>query len=126
MRTDAHKVRASIDCDETLNLDVFIARANAVTNYVASKDTAGVLAANGLLEPIETILACHYYRLRDPQYSAKATGGASGSFVTTDYWEEAKRLDVTGTLAAMEKGNHVQIIWMGTPKSEQPYYWDVN
>ena len=125
-RTNANAVRAVIECDPAITLDQFIETANALTDYVASQDTDGILSTK-MLKQIETYLAAHYYSLRDPQYKSKTVGDASGVYQDRNWWDEAKRLDLTGTLAAMEEGvQEAKIIWLGQSVAEEADYWDRN
>lgn len=133
-RTTAAAVRAALldNYDAENNLDSFILTANAMTDYVASRDTAGIMSA-ALLERIECYLACHFYCVADPMYSSKSTSGASGSFhgqtreglASTTYGLQAVDLDLTKTLAKLRKeseegGRRIPSIrWLGKPPSEQ-------
>lgn len=110
-RATVTEVRKLIpDVSKKIDLVPFIRRANAITNYVVTKDISGLLT-DELLYEIETNLAAHYYAKTDQQYSAKSTGGASGTFqgqtgMGFDYspWgQDAKSLDVTGTLAMLDE-----------------------
>lgn len=135
LRTDPTRVRNVIqtlpDLDPSFAIDV----ANALTNYVASKDTAGVLTTELLLE-IETYLAAHFYALRDQAYRSKSTGAASATFQgvsgkrleATDWGQQAIALDITGTLEKVNAGakNKASAYWLGQPVSQQVDYWDRN
>jgi hypothetical protein len=123
IRTNDEAVRAAIETSSTINTAPFIKRANALTNYVASRDTAGLLTAELLFE-IETNLAAHFYARRDPQFRSKSTGGASGQFQgqsgmgleATDWGQDAILLDITGTLNEMNSGrSKASLLWLGTP-----------
>lgn len=117
-RTDPDAVRAVIRTDPSIDLTEHIDTAHDLTNYIASKDTDNVLGS-GLLKRIETFLAAHYYSLVDPTETAKTTGDASDTYVERNWWEEAKKLDVTGTLAALGTKRKVQFYWLGKPPSQQ-------
>ena len=132
VRTNDDLVRASIDVSSTLNLAAFIRRANALTDYVVSKDSNSVLTTALLLE-IETCLACHFCARRDPQYREKNTGKAGAVFQgksgmrldSTDWGQDAITLDVTGTLAGLNAGKRkASVTWLGLPPSEQTDVWD--
>lgn len=128
-RTNPTAVRAVIEVDTRYesSLTSAIARAHKLTNHIANKDTTGTLEAVDLLEDIETLLAAHYYSLRDPQYKSRSVGQASGVFNERDWWKEAQNLDITGTLASMVAGNKkAGIIWLGMTETEQTDYWDRN
>lgn len=123
-RTKPEFVRAVIEVPADVDLTHHIKTANTVVNYVVSQDTAGILNAQ-LQESIETYLAAHYYSLLDPQYVSKSTGSASGTFNKRDWWEEAKKLDLTGTLAGLG-GVTASFDWLGKGDNEEVDYWDRN
>ena len=131
-RTNEVAVRAIIDDDSAVDVAAFIDTAVAVTDYVASQDSAGILTT-ALLFQIETYLAAHFYEHLDPQYTSKVTGDAEGRFqgefgvgLDSSKWgQTAKRMDVTGTLASMDRGKRaVTVSWLGKPPSEQIDYVD--
>ena len=104
-------------------LGPFITQANTLTNRLSARDTKQILTPADLAQ-IELMLACHYYSLRDPRYSSKSTGGASGSFqgqgggstgvAGNDYWIQACQLDETGFLARLSRTVHqVGCAWGG-------------
>ena len=122
-RVTPEDVRAIVETDEGTALDSFISTANALTDFLASKDVDGVIPAV-LLAEIERYLAAHYYSLLDPLYRSKSTGGASGTFQGTDgmglnsthYGQNAIALDPTGRLLSLSKGSPVaKVAWLGTP-----------
>lgn len=131
-RTTEPEVRAIISADDALPLGSFIDTASAVVDYVVSKDTGGALTT-AMLVQIEKYLAAHLYEYRDPAYASKGEGGASASFqgqfgmgLDSNKWGQmAKRLDVTGTLASMDRTKHVVgVEWLGKAPSEQTDYVD--
>lgn len=122
IRTNDEAVRAVLDTDAAINVAPFIKTANSLTNYVARRDAAGLLDAEALRQ-IETYLAAHFYALKDPQFRSKSTGGASGQFQgqsgmgldATDWGQQAKLLDYTGTLNSLATGRaRVGAAWLGT------------
>jgi hypothetical protein len=134
-RATANDVRAAVPVLEGASLDQYIETANALTSYIASKDSGSILTST-LLRKIETYLAAHYYALFDPQYASKATDGASGNFIVgqsgqglnaTHWGQQAIALDLTGTLADIAQGGAtIDITWLGQPVNEQVDYWDKN
>lgn len=123
MRTTPGKVRDTIVVPDTTDLTTVMTRANTVTDLV---EAAG-LSNTALLLEIETLLAAHYYSLKDPLYKSKQTGKSSGSFMDRDLWAEAKKLDPTGTLEGMEDNNGpVTLEWLGLKTHEQTDYQDRN
>lgn len=126
-RTNAAAVGAVIELNPALQPTEAINRANRITNVIAGKDVGGALAASGLLLDIETLLAAHYYSLRDPQYKQRTVGQSSATFNDRNWWDEAKKLDTTGTLANMDEGNKkVDLVWLGLPRSQQTAHRDRN
>jgi len=132
IRTSDQLIRASIETDPDLNLTPFINRANALTDYVASKDSQGVLSV-AMLREIETLLACHFYDRIDHAYAERATGKASGVFQGqygmhldgTKWGQDAITMDVSGTLSKLSKGTiKAQTAWLGKAPSEQTDYVD--
>ncbi len=127
-RTTREAVRAIIETDSNVNVDVFIDTANTLVTYVVTKDTASVLTT-ALLIKIEEYLAAHFYALKDPQYEQKKTDKASATFqgktamgFDSTWWgQTAKRLDVSGTLAILDKEPRAKasLSWLGLPPSEQ-------
>ncbi len=111
--------------DEDLSLTPFIATANALVDWLSSKDAESELTAT-LLDLIEQHLAAHFYTHADKVYSARSEGQASGTFQgqtgmvlsSSDYGQNAMLLDVTGNLADRSKqaetGNVVAgFEWLG-------------
>ena len=121
-RTEAASIRSVIDVRDDVDLEFYMVQAGAVTDLV---EAAG-LTNESLLTLIETLLAAHYYSLKDPSYKSRSVGKASASFVDRDYWAEAKKLDSTGTLAAMDHGLSIDLIWLGQSDSEKTEWQDRN
>lgn len=138
-RVTAVQVQGLIDTDSSLSavewaalVDPFIATATALADYVESKDSDSQLTA-ALLVQIEMYLAAHFYEHLDPQPAREKTGDASADFqgefamgLDSSKWgQTAKRLDVTGTLASLDRTRHrVSVQWLGLAPSEQTDYVD--
>jgi hypothetical protein len=132
-RTTEEQVREIIDTDVSLSIAPFIDQASALTDKVSAADTTGELGTD-LLLMIEKNLAAHFYAFRDPQYTSKSTGGASGSFqgqtglgLNATYWgQTAMLLDVTGYLTELNMATRpkASLTWLGKPPSEQTDYED--
>ena len=125
-------VRLIIDTDADISLIPFIDVATALTDYVASKDSSGVLTTALLLQ-IEKWLAAHFYAIRDPQPQEEKTGDASAvhqgrtdlRLNLTHWGGQAIVLDVTGTLAQLDRTKHrVSVQWLGLAPSAQTVYVD--
>jgi hypothetical protein len=133
LRVTAAEIRAVIDYDDAIPIDAFITAANALTDYVSSQDSDSLLSA-ALLKEIERYLAAHFYESRDPQYTSRSTGGASGNFqgqfktgLESSKWgQHAMVLDVTGTLRNLNDGKQAAptLTWLGLAPSEQTDYID--
>jgi hypothetical protein len=79
----------------------------------------------GLLKHVESLLAAHYYSILDPQAQQKTVGDASDTYPQRDWWKEAVKLDLTGTLASMETGSKkVQLVHLGTSPRFQRHPWE--
>lgn len=133
-RTTDAEVRLVITTDATVDTAQFITTANALTDFVAAEDTSGILNT-ALLKQIETYLAAHFYGVMDQQYRTKKTGDASATFQgkdgmrleSTDWGQQAIAIDVSGTLASINKGNNkLSLSWLGTIDSAAQDYWDRN
>lgn len=126
-------LRALCQTSTSLDLAAFIDVANALMDKVVAADTDSLLGT-ALAKQIEVHLAAHFYSLRDPLYTSKSTGRASGSFqvgsgnglMETAYGRNAVDLDVTGYLRrlTMPQRPKVKSGWLGKPKSEQIDYED--
>lgn len=125
-RTTNSAVSAIVETDSEISLSPFIATATALTDWLVSVDTEGLLTSPLLLQ-IETYLAAHFYSHRDQLYQSKNTGGAGGSFQgqtgmglqSTQYGQTAMMLDVTGNLTSRNEGrrNKIGAYWLGTPRT---------
>ena len=140
IRATQADVQAIIDWQDGTNgpiipLSPFIRQANVLTNWLKGEDSKNELDEDTLTQ-IEVQLAAHFYSVqRDPQYQAKSTDGASGSFTgqtgmfleSTYYGQTAKLLDVTGKLAkrdleAKQGKFKASTTWIGHhDHSEDPY-----
>lgn len=105
------------------DLTGFIDSASALVDQVVSSATSrGITLTTTLLEIIERWLAAHYYAQADPLYMSKSTQGASGSFMgqsalgldSTRYGQQAKRLDISGSLAAFDLNARADLLWLGS------------
>lgn len=125
IRTTEALVRGIIRVNPNIVLTPFIATANSITNFVATRDSSGLLSAE-TLELIERWISAHVYSNRHQLYASKVTGRSSAVFQWktdmylegTTYGQTAIMLDVTGTLAGLGK-KKVSIDWLGIPDSEE-------
>lgn len=126
-RTTEEDVRSVIDADDDKLVRPFIDIANDLVDFIVTQDTDGLLTA-ARQKNIECLLSAHFYAHLDPQYTEKKTGEASAKFQGqygmaldgSDWGQSAKMLDVTGTLAKMEKGfKRPKFAWLGLPPSSQ-------
>jgi hypothetical protein len=101
-----------------------------VDEVVTCAASRSVTLSSTLLELIERWLAAHFYAQSDQLYQSKNTGGAGASFQgqtamglsNTSYGQQAKMLDISGCLAAFDKGTQARMYWLGKPPSSQiPY-----
>ncbi len=132
-RTTQEEVRTIIETDSDLNIAPFLDAANALVDYIVTQDSAGILSAK-LKEQIEKWLAAHFYAIRDLQYKEKKTGDASAIFqgrtgmgFDASLWgQQAKALDITGTLQRLDTKPRpkASLTWVGKPVSEQTDYVD--
>jgi len=132
-RITESEVRAIIDTDSNLSVAPFIDMANALVDKIEDNDSEAIMNAT-LLKLVEKSLAAHFYSRRDPQYTSKPTGGASGSFQgqtgygfdSTLWGQDAKRMDLTGFLTKLDMpgSRKAKMSWLGKPKSEQTDYQD--
>jgi hypothetical protein len=134
-RTTPKLVSEIIQVDPSLQIAPFIRSASALVDWLAAEALTlapPITVAESLLRELETWLAAHLYAHRDQLYTSKSTGGASASFQgqtgmyleSTQYGQTALLLDVTGLLAARNKGivNRVQVAWLGKRRSERVDY----
>ena len=132
-RTSESAVRSIIETDSALTVTPFIDQASVIVDDLVVNDVDSLLSV-ARLELIERNLAAHFYSRRDPQYQSKATAGASATFqgqtgmgYDSTYWgQDAKRLDLTGRLALMDKEPRAKatMVWLGKPPSTQLDYED--
>ena len=124
-RCGEEDVRGIVETDRSISLEPFIrAASNLVDRVEACASRRGVSLTTGQLRDIAAWLAAHFYVHRDPQYTSKSTGSASGSFKTLDYLETAQALDTSGCLRSVMKGNRAGVVWLGKPPSTQVDYRD--
>lgn len=125
------ELRDQVNTDSDIHVGVFIDTANALTDYVADKDSRSLLTT-ALLKQIELHLAAHFYAHRDQEFTEKKSLDASGKFQGqygmglkgTKWGQAAITLDVSGTLASLDSGGGATIEWLGKPPSEQTDYVD--
>lgn len=126
-RVEEKDVLQIIDGDVDTSIGPFIDMATALTDYVSSKDSRG-LVTDALLVQIEKNLAAHYYSMFDPQFASKRTDDSSAKFQgefgmhldATRWGQAAITLDVSGTLRKLSKGVSLgTVTWLGKPRSEQ-------
>lgn len=115
-RTTPEAVRSLVDMKPDIDPQFYIDQAGVVTDLIATADST---LADNRLAFIEALLAAHYYSLKDPLYKSRTVGQASATYFDRNFWEEAKKLDPTGTLSSMETGLEVDIVWLGKPDSER-------
>lgn len=129
-RVTEEQVRELIDSDPKLSVAPFIRGANALTDKVSARDSAGLLTTADLFE-IEINLAAHHYEHRDPQPAEEKTGDARTIHQGMEkidcckWWTAAVTHDETGYLASAKKGKtRATAAWLGLPPSEQTAYVD--
>ena len=123
-RVTPDEVRDIIDTDEDIRIEPFIKMANVMTDQVSAADT-GSLLSSAVLTQIELLLSADAYALREPLITEEESADAKAKYQVTTYWEQAKRLDKTGYLKAIEKGiTPVGITWIGKPTDTQETAYD--
>jgi len=107
-RVTEAEVQAIIDYDPAIaDITPFITAANALVN----EKFAGSGVSAALLKEIERWLSAHYIAIRDPRLRNEKIGDASVTYQgkegmyldATQYGQQAKTLDPTGTLANIGK-----------------------
>ena len=124
-RTSTSRVEGVITTQSSIKLQPCIDAAVALTDYLASKDSDGLLTTDLLLQ-IETYLAAHFYALRDPQAQEEKTldasakwQGETGKGLESTWWgQQTLALDVTGVLARKRAGAE----WLGLAPTDQTDY----
>lgn len=123
--------------DGETDLTAFIAAANALVDWVVSKDTTSELTST-MAERVECFLSCHFYAHSDQVAQSKSVGGSSDSYQgqtgmvlsSTQYGQTAMLLDVTGLLAKRSKEaetglrRKVGVAWLGLVPDDQTDYED--
>ncbi len=121
------------DYDGSRDLTPFIDSASSIVDRVAACATnKGKTLSSTELELIERWLSAHLYMMSDQQYASKSTAGASASFRATGglsldgstYGQTAKIVDHSGCLAAFDKRQTAQLVWLGKAPSDQTDYED--
>lgn len=117
-RTTHELVEGVIEIDSDINLDPFIAVANALVTEIAPD--SGHTEERLIL--IETWLAAHFYTVRDPRPVSERAGSVSVTHQsavalglnTSHYGQTAMTLDTTGRLKALHAGKRVVgVTWLG-------------
>jgi len=131
LRVREDEVRAIIDNDPNISMVPFIEMANALTDHVSSQDSNSILN-DTLLIQIEKNLAAHFYAHRDLQFASHTIEKTSADFQgktgmgldSTLWGQNAKRFDLTGTLARLdtEPRPKASFLWLGLPPSQQTPY----
>lgn len=132
VRTTATAVQAFLEpggeYNGTTDLSTFVNEASLIVDRLAACAAArGLSPSSDLLAVIEARLAAHGYLLSDKAYASESEGGASGTyqgktgmgFDGTYHGQQALRLDWTGCLTAMDKGQTAGLAWLGKRPSEQ-------
>lgn len=123
-RTDQESVRALIEVSIDTDLMPYIQMATDITDIIVRRDTGSLMTLN-LLKHVESLLAAHYYAHLDPQYQSKKAGDAAESYLPRNWWKEAEKLDLTGTLAVMYAGNQsAKLSYLGTRPKLQRNSWN--
>lgn len=135
VRTDPDAVKEILlrhyDTVNVPSLQAFIDTAASLVDYVDTQDTNNILSED-TEELIERWLAAHAYAHGDQLRSQKQTGRASATFQgktgmhleSTQYGQMAMLLDVTGTLAELNKNTKdgkpsASLMWLGSDHSLQ-------
>jgi hypothetical protein len=139
VRTTAELVGAIIEVDEDIPLDPFIGFASTLTDRVERAAELATLLTDDpesdgktraeKLQQIETLLAAHFYTLRDPRAVQEKAGSVAATYqsavtfklFTSHYGQHAMLLDETGTLEAINAGNKtrtVGVTWLGKTPEE--------
>lgn len=133
-------VRGVIDVNRKIKIRPFIGQANRFLNNLMAKCTALAAVDDETLANLEILLAAHYAQLVDPQYTARSTGGASGSFQgqyakyleRTAHGQSAIEQDPSGCLQKWQASMVAQgsreagLTWLGSTESESTDYDDRN
>lgn len=117
------------------DLQQFIDTAVPLVDRVQSKAAAaGDSLTSAELELIERWLAGWAYKMIDQQLQSSSANGVSGSYKgqsgmgleVNNYGQMALRLDRSGTLRALDKGNRASISWGGTEEGSWESYEERN
>jgi hypothetical protein len=135
-RASDDDVRALVDDDASISMNIFIETAAELTDYVESCDTGSTLPSRRL-RLIETYLAAHFYLHRDQDLESEGAGKSQGryrgkadlGFDGSKHGQTAMRMDTTGCLAKLNKQakegtRKIQMSWLGKAPSEQTDYVD--
>jgi len=122
------------DYDSDISLTPMIIAANALTDWVSSKDSESLLSTT-LLQEIERHLAAHVYDATDHELAEETTGNDEGVYTGqfgmgmldgTRHGKLAMMLDISGSLATLNKGGRqkASATWLGKRPSNQTDFAD--
>jgi hypothetical protein len=125
-RTTADMIGKIVEVDLTIDLTPFIDAANLLVTEVCVD--GGAEYSEARLTMIETWLAGHFYRVRDPFAQSESAGGVSASFMgsagmqlqLTKEGQQVLLLDTTGGFAALNsiaqsgRKRRVGALWCGS------------
>ena len=112
---------------------IFIKGASIIVDQMlACASRKGRTVTTAEAEYIECLMAAHLYMMSDKAYASRSTVQASASFQgqtgmgfeSTDYGQQAMRVDPSGCLANIDKRQVAGGAWLGKPPSEQIPYED--
>lgn len=140
VRTTAELVGAIIEVDQDIPLGPFISFASSLCDRVERAAIENDLLSDGpdsddktrneKLQEIETLLAAHFYTLRDPRPVSEGAGPVSATYqsrvdlrlFTSHYGQMACALDETGVLELINSGKSkpktVGLFWGGKTPEE--------
>lgn len=121
--------------DGKRNLQPFIDAATVVVDRVSTLGASrGFSMVSAELEAVERWLSAHMYALTDKTYTSKSTAGSSASFVGqtgmrldfTEYGQNAKLIDYSGSLEIIDKRKFASVVWGGKPACDELSYDERN
>ena len=122
-RVSDEEVRCIVDDDPAISMAGFIFSATTIVDRVDTCDTDNLLT-DPELKNIETLLAAHFYTLRDPLYTEKRTEKAMGQWLNrTSYLDAAFLADSTNCLKNIGRAKP-KFSWLGKAPSDQIDYKD--
>lgn len=125
-RTTEEEVQAVVEVSSDVDILLFIDVASILVDKLEECATErGYTFSDAHLRHIETYLAAYFYVGRDPRYKTKKTERAAATFTVPDYWEMARRLDISGCLDSFGREQYyVEFAWLGKAPSDQIDYED--